>query len=55
MLPAADSSRPMRRAGRAPADLSLFTGVRQIDPICTVADRRQVDLDGTPNGGSLHA
>jgi hypothetical protein len=32
----------------------LFTGARQIDPIWTVADRRQVNLDGAQNGGAAH-
>ncbi|MFZ0185485.1 MAG: hypothetical protein WAL72_00875 [Streptosporangiaceae bacterium] len=33
-------------------DPLLFIRARQIDPICTVADRREADLDSAPNGVS---
>jgi hypothetical protein len=51
--PAAAHSHPKYRAGGAPVDPAVFIGTRAIDPICTVTDRRQVDLNGAPNRGYL--
>jgi hypothetical protein len=47
---AAAHSHPKRRAEGAPVDPPPFIGTRPIGPICAVTDRRQVDLDGAPNG-----
>jgi hypothetical protein len=48
-------SHPKHRAEGAPVDPPPFIGTRPIGPICAVTDRRQVDLDGAPNGGSMRA
>jgi hypothetical protein len=46
--PAAAHSHPKYRAEGAPVDPAVFIGTCPIDPICTVTNRRQVDLDGAP-------